>query len=69
MSVVPSSVVDDGRSEMIEIAGVSRSFGDRKVLDDVSFTVADGRVTAIDLIGDRERLDQLDIELLPREVE
>ena len=45
MSVVPSSVVDDGRSEMIEIAGVSRSFGDRKVLDDVSFTVADGRMT------------------------
>mgnify|MGYP001325847653 CR=1 FL=1 len=45
MSVVPSSVVDDGRSEMIEIAGVSRSFGDRKVLDDVSFTVAAGRMT------------------------
>jgi len=30
---------------MIEIAGVSRSFGDRKVLDDVSFDVADGRMT------------------------
>lgn len=30
---------------MIEIAGVSRSFGDRKVLEDVSFTVAGGRMT------------------------
>ena len=33
----------------------------------LSFTVANGRVTAIDLIADRERLDQLDVELLPRE--
>ena len=33
----------------------------------LSFTIADGRVTAIDLIGDRERIDQLDVELLPRE--
>ena len=30
---------------MIEIAGVSRSFGDRKVLDDVSFRVKSGRMT------------------------
>lgn len=30
---------------MIEITGVSRSFGDRKVLDDVSFSVAGGRMT------------------------
>lgn len=30
---------------MIEIAGVSRSFGDRKVLDDVSFAVEGGRMT------------------------
>ncbi|MGD9607165.1 MAG: ABC transporter ATP-binding protein [Leucobacter sp.] len=30
---------------MIEIAGVSRSFGDRKVLDDVSFGVEGGRMT------------------------
>jgi ABC-2 type transport system ATP-binding protein len=35
----------DGRNEMIEIAGVSRSFGDRKVLDDVSFAVESGRMT------------------------
>ena len=33
----------------------------------ISFTVADGKVTAIDVIGDRERIDQLDVELLPRE--
>jgi RNA polymerase sigma factor (sigma-70 family) len=33
----------------------------------LSFTVANGRVTAIDLVADRERLDQLDVELLPRE--
>jgi RNA polymerase sigma-70 factor (ECF subfamily) len=32
----------------------------------LSFTVVNGRVTAIDLVGDRERLDQLDVELLPR---
>ncbi|MBL5972660.1 MAG: ATP-binding cassette domain-containing protein [Candidatus Leucobacter sulfamidivorax] len=30
---------------MIEIAGVSRSFGSRKVLDDVSFRVESGRMT------------------------
>lgn len=30
---------------MIEIAGVSRSFGERTVLDDVSFTVTEGRMT------------------------
>lgn len=30
------------------------------------FTVADGRVTAIDLVADQSRLDQLDVELLPR---
>ncbi len=35
----------------------------------LSFTVANGRVTAIDLVADRERLDQLDVELLPRERE
>jgi RNA polymerase sigma-70 factor (ECF subfamily) len=33
----------------------------------LSFTVANGRVTVIDLLGDPERLDQLDVELLPRE--
>jgi RNA polymerase sigma-70 factor (ECF subfamily) len=32
-----------------------------------SFTVVDGKVSAIDLLADRERLDQLDVELLPRE--
>ncbi len=31
--------------EMIDIAGVTRSFGDRRVLDDVSFTVEGGRMT------------------------
>jgi RNA polymerase sigma factor (sigma-70 family) len=35
----------------------------------LSFTVANGKVTAIDLVADRERLDQLDVELLPREGE
>ena len=30
---------------MIDIAGVSRSFGTRRVLDDVSFSVASGRMT------------------------
>ncbi|MGW9020256.1 ABC transporter ATP-binding protein [Leucobacter chromiiresistens] len=30
---------------MIDIAGVSRSFGERRVLDDVSFTVEGGRMT------------------------
>ncbi|WP_336660231.1 ABC transporter ATP-binding protein [Leucobacter sp. USHLN153] len=30
---------------MIDISGVSRSFGERRVLDDVSFTVAGGRMT------------------------
>ena len=35
----------------------------------ISFTVADGKVTAIDLVADRERLDQLGVELLPREGE
>nr|MBA2247244.1 sigma-70 family RNA polymerase sigma factor [Chloroflexia bacterium] len=31
----------------------------------IIFTVVDTRVTAIDLVADRERLDQLDVELLP----
>ena len=31
------------------------------------FTVANGKVTAIDLVADRERLDQLDVEVLPKE--
>ena len=35
----------------------------------LSFTVANGKVTAIDLVADRERLDQLDVELLPQERE
>ncbi len=35
----------------------------------LNFTVVDGKVTAIDLVADRERLDQLDVELLPREGE
>ncbi|WP_309133898.1 ATP-binding cassette domain-containing protein [Cellulomonas sp.] len=30
---------------MLELQGVSRSFGDRRVLDDVSFTVGQGRLT------------------------
>ncbi|QCB94456.1 ABC transporter ATP-binding protein [Cellulomonas shaoxiangyii] len=30
---------------MLELQGVSRSFGDRRVLDDVSFTVGRGRLT------------------------
>jgi RNA polymerase sigma-70 factor (ECF subfamily) len=34
----------------------------------ISFTVADGKVVAIDLIADSERFDQLDVELLPRVV-
>jgi RNA polymerase sigma-70 factor (ECF subfamily) len=33
----------------------------------LSFTVIDGKVAAIDLIADRERIEQLDVELLPRE--
>jgi RNA polymerase sigma-70 factor (ECF subfamily) len=33
----------------------------------LSFTVVDGKVTAIDLVADRERLDRLDVEVLPRE--
>lgn len=32
----------------------------------LSFTVVDGKVTAIDLVADRERLDQIDVELLPK---
>lgn len=31
------------------------------------FTVVNGRVTAIDLVADRDRLDQINVELLPRE--
>lgn len=30
---------------MLELDGVSRSFGDRRVLDDVTFTVGEGRLT------------------------
>jgi RNA polymerase sigma-70 factor (ECF subfamily) len=33
----------------------------------ISFMVADGKVIAIELIADRERIDQLDVELLPKE--
>jgi RNA polymerase sigma-70 factor (ECF subfamily) len=33
----------------------------------ISFMVANGKVAAIDLLADRERLDRLDVELLPRE--
>lgn len=33
----------------------------------LSFTVVDGRVAAIDLIADRDRIDRIDVELLPRE--
>ncbi|HEV2528108.1 MAG TPA: sigma-70 family RNA polymerase sigma factor [Thermomicrobiales bacterium] len=32
----------------------------------ISFTVADDRISAIELICDRDRLDQLDVELMPR---
>jgi RNA polymerase sigma-70 factor (ECF subfamily) len=35
----------------------------------LSFTVVDGKVKAIDLVSERESLDQLDVELLPREGE
>ncbi len=35
----------------------------------LNFTVANGKVTAIDLVADRESLDQLDVALLPRESE
>ena len=34
----------------------------------LNFTVANGRVTAIDLVSDRDRIAQLDVELLPKEV-
>lgn len=50
------------------VAGAAWAPGGR-IRAALSFTVANGRVTAIDLIGDRERIDQLDIELLPREQE
>lgn len=50
------------------VAGAAWAPGGR-IRTVLSFTVANGRVTAIDLIGDPERLDQLDVELLPREVE
>jgi RNA polymerase sigma-70 factor (ECF subfamily) len=33
----------------------------------ISFTVANGKVVAIDLLADQERLDRLDVQLLPRE--
>jgi RNA polymerase sigma factor (sigma-70 family) len=33
----------------------------------INFTVVDGKVTAIDLVADQDRLTQLDVELLPRE--
>jgi RNA polymerase sigma-70 factor (ECF subfamily) len=33
----------------------------------ISFTVANGKVMEIELIADRERIDQLDVELLPKE--
>src|SRR5215217_585991 len=35
----------------------------------LTFTVANGKVTALDQLADRERLDQLDVELLPHEGE
>ena len=33
----------------------------------LNFTVVEGKVVAIDLIADRERLDRIDVTLLPRE--
>ncbi len=48
------------------IAGAAWAPGDR-IRAVLSFTVVDGKVTAIDLVADRQRLDQLDVELLPRE--
>jgi RNA polymerase sigma-70 factor (ECF subfamily) len=48
------------------IAGAAWAPGGR-IRAVISFTVVDGKVTAIDLVADRERLDQLDVELLPRE--
>lgn len=45
MSCVDRNVEAAEGGEMIEIAHVSRSFGNRKVLDDVSFSVESGRMT------------------------
>ena len=45
MSSLPRSVEYEEGSDMIELTGVSRSFGDRRVLEDVSFAVEGGRMT------------------------
>lgn len=45
MSELPRSVGYQEGSDMIELTGVSRSFGDRRVLEDVSFAVERGRMT------------------------
>ncbi len=48
MSGVPRSVVgtdNEKGSDMIELNAITRSFGDRRVLEDVSFEVAGGRMT------------------------
>src|SRR5690606_28433058 len=39
------AVTTSVRRTMLRIQGVDRSFGDRKVLDDVTFTVERGRLT------------------------
>ncbi|HEY7030035.1 MAG TPA: sigma-70 family RNA polymerase sigma factor [Thermomicrobiales bacterium] len=48
------------------IAGAAWAPGGR-IRAVLGFTVVDGKVAAIDLVADRERLDRLDVELLPRE--
>lgn len=45
MSEVPRSVMSVERNDMITVTGISRRFGDRQVLRDVSFSVQGGRMT------------------------
>lgn len=44
LSALPSVELDEG-STMLEIRNVSKHFGERRVLNDVSFTVGGGRLT------------------------
>jgi len=48
------------------VAGAARAPGGR-IRAVLGFAVGDGRVAALDLVADRERLDRLDVELRPRE--
>lgn len=48
------------------IAGAAWAPGDR-IRAVISFTVADGKVIAIDLIGDPQQIERLDVVLMPRE--